>query len=178
MNIKKNFGAIVSAGVLALLFAGNASAVPISFDYSGSCLTNCGVLGLATNGAVGGFLDTDSAVLASSRVESSDVGGFAFSFGTFSFNSATAEIETANLIINAAGDGFASGRIFIRDLSTNTLLVAFEFLDSWLFTDFMGIARGTGSFSLRAPQVPEPATPALFALGLLAAAGFARRRRG
>jgi hypothetical protein len=170
----------MSALIIAFA-ATNASAVPITFQYSGSCSANCGLIGLGVGDAISGGIVTDTNAFVDNIVSAAEITNYVFNFGTTVFSLANGFISTANLVLNATQDAFISGSITVLNTTAVDRVLAVENTDLWQFTDLNApsqpMATGSGAFAADpgGPAVPEPGMLALFATGLLAL-GLRRRR--
>ncbi len=164
-------------GSVILALPGLASAVPMSWTYSGTCSWgNCDDIPSIT----GSLWADPEASGPSDEINQvaifGDLIGYSFSVGGYSF-SGSAGVGT--YFLDAAGNIIGGSMTFAN-------LFQLEFLDvgaHWTIVDTdcffllcgVNTAGGTGSYTNDNPtSVPEPATLGLFGLGLL---GFAAARR-
>jgi len=183
--------------VAALAFGGaRAAEAAITFDFSSTCDSFCGVIGLNVGDPVSGSISfNDAAIVPNESVQAAEVLSFDFDFGTVDITSATAAGFFFGGLLNATGTAFSS---FVFDASEavspawgeTVHLGPFGFFaspagncsDMPCYGISVGFSAGQGftgaTLVVRQAQVPEPGTLVLFAVALAGITTIGRRNTG
>jgi|GEM_PF-2654007 hypothetical protein len=163
----------IFAGLLLSLIAPlSANALPLTFEFSGQCLTNCSAIGLSSGGTVSGSITASDGYADDGILSASELVDYSFTFGTYIVSTSTHTVSGALALYSDLLEGlrFASNDTFLgvslSAANTGSLLG----LSGWTVRQVLTITTGTGEYV----GVPEPATITMLGVGLL---GFAAARR-
>lgn len=177
----QGFRQLRTLGALATVFAVHqAHAIPVTYEFSGTCVLACGNIALSSGAAITGGFVTDDTSLSDGYVQGSEIGNFWMDFGTFTLNNSNSSIASTLLQLNGSESSFISGLFRIDGGTPGSIAYDFlslEGINTWTFVLPDRLApTGVGSFS-RATSVPEPGTLSLLGAGLLAVGFLGRRKR-
>lgn len=128
---------------------------PVTFNYSGTCVTDCENLGLESGQGVTGFLGIKPSEATPGHIlAESDILDFNFTFGNVVYDPTEVQVEPdGNVLINATGNGITGGIIKFFKRGTTLLLCTLRpSLERWCALelepepDYLS-GSGTGTFN-------------------------------
>lgn len=164
--------------VAALLAAGSANAIPVTYDFTLTALT-----GPLEGESASGYFTYDDAVVGPGHNYNAYFSDFSLVWDSVAYDEST--VRPASLSITSTGVltnalfGSSCSPYYCEVFEGRSNFVAAAALDNPFFTYLTAdVARGSGSLSWtrRAESVPEPGTLALFGIAL-ASVGLAQRRK-
>lgn len=165
--------------VAALLAAGSANAIPVTYDFTVTAET-----GVLTGASSSGYFTYDDTIVpvGGSQVLGSALTDLAFTWNSISYD----ETSALSILLTFTSTGDLEGAIFGSSCDGNgcgRVAGQSDWIISSFFTRpfFYMMASGTDgegsvTWTRRAESVPEPGTFALFGIAL-AGVGLARRRK-